>query len=56
MDTESGSGSRNAKRIDKKSREKGIYVLNNWIFSLEGWRGLLLEALEKYIATYILSK
>jgi hypothetical protein len=37
-----------------KKKKKGIYVLNNWIFSLEGWRRLLLEALQKYIATFIL--
>jgi hypothetical protein len=38
LDAGSGFGSRNAKRIDKKMKRKEIYGLNNWMFSLEGWR------------------
>jgi hypothetical protein len=30
--------------------------LNNWIFSLDGWRRLLLEALQKYIAIFYHNK
>ncbi len=44
------------KELIKKKKRKEIYVLNNWLFSLEGWRGLLLEALQKYIAIFYHNK